>query len=368
MVSLIDATKPADGVPALKSDLRAALAAAKGEIETEQGNTTALSAAIGIALGVSAIPDLEGNFTPEGAATIIEILLALDAAIAANVGGGGGATELGDLSDILTPSTTIRRAFNAGVSATPPNTNFNFDLATHGGATFSFDNSANTVQMLLPATSALSARSDGWLCTVMPQSGLFAASIAGPADSLRYQADTFGVLATATEVFLGKSTARAIRSVIEVYKDGPVYILRGSARFVVGDDLTRNAPGSVLGSALETGGLPVGFFPSTFTLGGTKAVGGGKRIIRSVGGTTTLVAGDSGNIVLHTGSSPVNWNVADLEDGIEINLDNDGTGAVTINPTGSKTITKGGSVLAAGTFGSILFRNGDIRTFGLVAP
>lgn len=38
MVSAIDATKPADGVPASKADLRTNLASAKSEIETLQGD------------------------------------------------------------------------------------------------------------------------------------------------------------------------------------------------------------------------------------------------------------------------------------------------------------------------------------------
>lgn len=38
MVSAIDATKPADGIPASKADLRGNLATAKGEIEALQGD------------------------------------------------------------------------------------------------------------------------------------------------------------------------------------------------------------------------------------------------------------------------------------------------------------------------------------------
>ncbi|MEM7044546.1 MAG: hypothetical protein AAF543_17195 [Pseudomonadota bacterium] len=38
MVSAIDATKPADGIPASKADLRGNLSAAKSEIETLQGD------------------------------------------------------------------------------------------------------------------------------------------------------------------------------------------------------------------------------------------------------------------------------------------------------------------------------------------
>jgi len=38
MVSAIDATKPADGIPASKADLRSNLATAKNEIETLQGD------------------------------------------------------------------------------------------------------------------------------------------------------------------------------------------------------------------------------------------------------------------------------------------------------------------------------------------
>lgn len=42
MVSAIDATKPADGIPASKADLRNNLATAKGEIETLQGDVAGI--------------------------------------------------------------------------------------------------------------------------------------------------------------------------------------------------------------------------------------------------------------------------------------------------------------------------------------
>lgn len=371
MVSAINATLPADGVPARKSDLRANLLAAKNEITAAQEHLDNLANALALAPGESVFPELGGNFTPSGAHTLTEIILAMDIAIDAAIeavegGGGGGPVTLADITDILTPNAGQRAAFQNPLGVVTISANTAFDLSAHAGKVLSMDASAAAVALTLPATSTLSARSDGWLCAVTVQSSTNNSSIVGPTDALRLQNGRFGLTETQTTVFIGLSLASSFREWIDIYKVGSVYSIRGAAR--PGDagasDFSHGAPGSLSGTAIAAGTLLGSAASATFDLGGATIAGGARTPIRPVAGATTLAQTDSGSIVQHTGASPATWQVPVLQVGTSIDMENSGAGTITLSIQGGQTAV-GGLLLPANGTANILWRSGGtIRIVG----
>lgn len=366
MVSAIDETKPADGVLALKSDFRANWAAAKNEILELQAEAERIRSALDLGINDSAFDAIGGDNTPSGASTFDGIILALDAAItaAASSGGSGGPITLSDITDILSPTSAIRAAFANPLSGTTQDADFTFDLGSQGSRLITIDNSLIPITMTLEATSVLSARDDGWLCDVVPSSGANFFAITGPTDSLRFQQNRDGALATQTTVFAGLSRAQGIRALMSVYKDGPIYTLVGPGRTTETDNLAIGAAGSVNGSVLAALSLAASAFPNLLDLGGSKQAGGSRSIVRDVGGNTTLTQADAGKIVRLTGGSAATWGVGDLLEGTVIELKSKGgAGVITINPTGALAVN-GGTSLASGGAGAIRFFSDEIEIVG----
>lgn len=364
MASQIDATKPADGVNPVKSDYRQNLGFAKSEIEALQALDVAVRNALGIGASANIFPDLGGDNTPTGDQQLTAILLALDAAITAAAASSGGNPSLGDITDILSPTEAIRSAFQNPLSGTTQDQDFAFDLGSQGGRFITVDNSLQSVDCLLPATAALAARSDGYLCTLMPTSGSNFASITAPTDTLRFQQDREGELATQTVVFIGRSRTLGIRSAMHIFKDGPIYTLVGAGRLVETDNLADGAAESLPGTVLQALTLAATAFPTILDLGGTKQAGGARSIVRDVAGATTLTQADAGKIVRLTGAGNATWAVGDLSEGTVVEIKSkSGAGEVTINPTGVLAVD-GGLTLASGSPGAIRFFNDEIEIVG----
>lgn len=363
MVSQIDETKPEDGSVVPKSDLRANFGFAKSEIEALQAEIVALLAAVGTTSGVPTIPDLGGDNTPTGAQNLPTILLALDAAItAAAASGGGGATELGDLTDILSPSEAIRAAFQQAISGVTQNSDFNFDEGSQVGRFITLDTASNSVTMTLPEPESLTA-SDGLLCVLVPTSGQNFAAITGPSGDLRFQTQIFGAIPNQTTVFIGQSRGAGFSSIMRVYKDGPVYRLEGPGRLTETDDLRFNAPGTVLGSALAALSLEAASFPNLLNLGGSKQAGGNRGVVTTVTGNRTLAQADSGTILVHTGAGAATWTVPDLADGTTIEIENQG-GQITLDTSGASNTIVGSTGVAPDASAAVRYVNGVTKLIG----
>lgn len=366
MVSAIDPTRPIDGVLASKADLRNNLAAARDEIEALQDDIANLLSALNLSDGETAFPELGGDNTPTGAQALTTILLALDAAITAASGGGGGAQELGDLSDILSPSTAIRRAFQNAVAIAVQDDDFAFDPALHAGGLIALDTNLNSVTMTLPDPSTLTDRGDGYLCSLTPTSGLNFGAITGPASSLRAQQHRVGTTVTQTTVFIGESRTSGFRTVVDLYKEAGLYTIRGRLRVTETDDLRINAAQTLPGTALVNGSLPAAAFPALLDLGGTVQTGGGREIIEQIAGNHTFVQANAGKTLEHTGGSAATWNVPALLPGTTVEVDNATGGEITFNDTGSQTVV-GGTTLESGAAGAVKWLNGGrVRFIGTV--
>lgn len=361
MASAIDATKPADGVLASKLDLRTNLGAAKTEIEALQAEVVALLTALGLSSGATAFPAIAGDNLPGSSASFQVIMQALDAAITAAAGSGGGASSLAGITDILSPSSAIRLAFQEPIGGVNLDSNFTFNEASHAGRLLTLNTTNNSVAMTLPDPATLT-RGDGYLCSVILQSGSNFGSITAPTDTLRFQNSRFGITVTQTTVFVGESRQSGLRSFMEIWLDGPVYSLRGFGRTVEAADIRFGAPQTLPGSVLVDASLAAAAFPASLDLGGSKQVGGARGVLRNVAGNTTLAQTDAGKIVVHTGAGAATWSVPDLADGTTIDVDNQG-GAVTFSLTGSNP-NDGGLTLAAGAAGVVRFANGRTRFIG----
>lgn len=368
MASAIDATKPLDGVPASKSELRANLLAAKNEITALQEHIANLANATGLDPAEGLFPELGGSFTPPGAHTLIEIILAMDTAIDLAIeavdGGGGGPLTLSDITDILTPSLAQRLAFQNPIGVVTISANTAFDISAHAGRVLSIDASAAAVALTLPATEVLSSRADGWLCSLTVQSSTNFSSVVGPTDGLRIQNDRFGLIETQTTAFLGMSLASSFRAWVDVYKVGSVYSLRGPTRTINSEDVSHGAPGSMPGTAIATGTLLGAAVAAVFNLGGSVIAGGARTPIRAVAGATTLAQTDSGSIVEHTGASPSSWQVPALQTGTSIDMENRGAGLVTLVIQGGQSVTGGLLLPSNGTANALWRSNGSIRLVG----
>ncbi len=349
MVSAIDPSKPADNVPASKADLRANALAAKNEIEAQQAVTEAFSTALGIALGANQFPVLGGN-APATPGNLLAILNAFNAAItsAAQTGGaGGGATTLAGITDILSPNSDVRAAFQEDISAATEANDFAFNLATHGGRLVTMDTATDSVDVLLPDPATI-AREDGFLMRLVPTSGVNFASVTGPSGTLRYQGQRLGPSITQTTVFIGLSRASGFRSYVDVIKDGPLYSIVGPARTSETDDLRFNADGIVTANMLAAALLSAAAFPASLDLGGSKIAGGARALQIDVPGTRTLAQTDSGKTLICLSNSDVTWNVPALAAGTQIEVETDGTGSITYNDTAGQAI-RGGLLQAPGT-------------------
>ena len=361
MVSAIDATKPADGVPAVKADLRNNLAVASAEISALQSQLAAALSALQLIAGETTFGVIAGTNFPGVPANLIAILQSLDTAIAAAAGGGPGAVALEDITNIASPSDAIRRNFQKPIEIAAEAANFNFDENTHGGGFVPLQNSANSVQCTLPAAGTL-ARPDGHVASFTPLSGAFNASIIAPTDTLRVQNGFSGITVTQTEVFLGYSQTNGLRAVVDVFKDGTLYIIRGQVRTSAGANIAFGAPGSLLGSALAALSLPASAFPNLLDLGGSKQAGGARGIVETISGVHTFLQANAGKVLEHTGAGTATWNVPALAVGTTVEVDNSAGGAITFNLTGGQT-PAGGLTLEAGAAGAVRWLNSNVVRF-----
>lgn len=367
MVSAIDETKPEDNELALKSDLRANLAAAKAEIEALQTEIASALQALGLLSGETDFPILGGDNTPGTRENLIVNLLALDAAItAAAQGGGGGPLTLADITDLNSPSQATRRAFQAPLPISPPiNASFAFDENVHGGALVPFDPTSADVAMTLPAPASLS-RPDGYLCSITTISQANLVSVIGPTDTLRYQTGLFGLDEIVTEVFLGLSQDSSFRAILDIFKVGGVYQIRGPAREVSGSDFSTNTAQSVPGTALVDDSLPAAAFPTLLDIGGSKRAGGAREIQEDIAGNHAFLQANAGKTIVHTGGAAASWDVPTLAAGTRIEVENEG-GEITFNVLDSQT-TRGGLTLPANASGAVRWlTTGRVVFLGTVA-
>lgn len=364
MVSQLDTSFPADGQLVSKALMRAQQLIAANEISALQLRDEEVRNALGLAATASLFPDLGGNFTPSGSQNLPTILLALDAGIQAAINaGGGGPISLASITDILSPTDAQRAAFQEPAQSSTLTTDFAFDEGSQAGRFLTVDNALQPITMTLPDASSL-AREDGYLCSISPTSGANFAAITAPADQIRIQGGIQSNTVTQTTVFVGLSRALGFREVIHIFKDGPLYVVDGRVRITETDNLGRNAPQSIPGSALIDGSLTAGVFPALLNLGGTPQTGGSRSIVRNVGGNTTLVQSDSGNIVRLTGASAASWDFADLPEGVVIEIRSSaGGGEITLSGTGALPIV-GGLTLPSGASGAIRFFNDEIEILG----
>lgn len=364
MVSAIDATKPADGVLALKADFRANLAAAKSEIEALQAQDVNVLGALGLNPIDVLFPVIIGDNLPLSAATFQTIIQALDVAItAAAAGGGGGPITLADITDILSPTAAQRVAFQKPSDAGVFGADFTFVEGTHAGKWITLDTNANSVTMTLPAAASIN-RDDGWLCRLTATSGLNFGAVAGPTDALRFQSDRFGAVETQTTVFLGLSRTNGFRALFDIYKDGSLFQIVGPGRVTETDDFTIGAPGSVNASVLEALSLLAATFPNLLDLGGTKQAGGNRTILQSIAGNHTFLQANSGKTLEHTGGAAATWDVPALLAGTVVEIDNAIGGDITLNDTAVQTVL-GGTTLASGNAGAVKWLTGNrVRFFG----
>lgn len=364
MVSAIDATKPVNGVPASKADLRANLQAAKDEIEALQGQDANSLAALGLSPSDILFAVITGNNLPDVPASFQTIMQSLDAQIdIAKAASGGGPITLASITDILTPSNAQRVAFQQPIDGGLFDSDFNFSEGSHDGRWLTLDTPLNSVTMTLPAPGGLS-RPDGWLSRVTATSAANFAAISAPAGTLRFQTNRLGAVVTQTTVFLGLSRASGSRSLFDIYKDGPVYQIVGLGRTTETDDLRIGANQTVPGAALVNESLPAGAFPASLDLGGTKQTGGGREIIQPIAGNHTFLQANAGKTLEHTGGGAATWDVPALLPGTTVEIDNAIGGAITLNDTGSQTVL-GGTTLASGGAGAVKWLNGNrVRFIG----
>lgn len=363
MVSAIDATKPADGVPAVKSDLRGNLTVAAAEISALQSQLAAALSALQLAVGETTFGVITGANFPAVPANLITILQALDTAISG--AGGIGSVALEDITNIASPSDTIRRNFQKPLEVSAESADFNFDENAHGGAFVPLNNAANSVRCTLPAAGSL-ARPDGHVVTLCPLSGAFNASVLAPTDTLRVQTGFSGITVTQTEAFLGYSQTNGLRVVVDVFKDGTLYIVRGQVRTASGANIAIGAPGSFPGSALAALSLPASAFPNTLDLGGTKQAGGGRGILETISGNHTFLQANAGKVLEHTGAGAATWQVPALLAGTTVDVDNAAGGEISYTVLDSQT-PAGGLTLAAGAVGAVRWLSGNkVRFVGTV--
>lgn len=336
MVSAINATLPANGVLAQKSDLRANLLAAKNEIEALQNEAVNTRAALGLSASDALFPVIAGDNLPLDPATFQTIIQALDAAItAAAAGGGGGPITLADITDILTPTEAQRIVFQKPADAGSIDADFNFSEGTHAGKWIGLNSTLNPVTMTLPAAASIN-RDDGWLCRVTATSGANFAAVTGPTDALRFQTQRFGAQETQTTVFLGRSRSAGFRSLFDIYKDGSLFQIDGPGRVTETDDLRIGTPGSLDAAVLTALSLLDDAFPNLLDLGGTKQAGGGRGLQETVAGNHTFVQANSGKALIHTGGGAATWTVPALLGASTVEVINTG-GPITFSVTGGQT-------------------------------
>jgi hypothetical protein len=346
MVSQVIPTKPADNELANKLDFRNNLAFIKAEIEALQAQDTAFLSLFGLTANAALFPAIVGENLPNDPASFTTLVQALDAGIEAGGGGGGGPVTLGAITDILTPSTEQRRAWQAATDMPLLEANFTFNLNDHAGLPLVFSTALQPITMTLPPASALNARQDGFLCSVSMTSGVNFGQIIGPTNGLRWQSGFFGQGVTHTSLFVGYSLSSGFRAWVDIYKDGGLYQLRGQVRPNEADDLTRYSPGSIPGTAMAAGSLVAGYFPPELDLGGTRAVGGVLEVEDPITGTHTLAQANTGKSLIYTGAGNT-WNVPILLAGTRITIENEGSGSITFNILSSQPVN-GGLVLPPG--------------------
>lgn len=364
MVSAIDATLPADGVLAQKSDFRANLAAGKSEIEALQAEVIALLAALALTSGQTTFPALGGDNTPADPSTLSVILLALDAAItAAAAGGGGGPITLASITDLNSPDVDARRAFQAAVGNTNKTASFTFNAATDAQTLITMDTTAAARVMTLPDTAGLGL-ADGWLCSVVLTSGANPGSIvSATTDQLRWQSGRTALPTTFTTLFVGPSTARGISSIVHVFLDGGVYRLEGSLRPDESDNLSFNAPSTLDLAAAIALTLASEAFPNALDLGGTKQAGGARGLMEDIAGNHTFVQANAGKTLVHTGAGAATWTVPTLLTRTTIDIVNDG-GAINFVVQDAQA-TSGGLNLGADADGAVRWLpSGKVRFVG----
>lgn len=346
-MSAIDPTKPLDGVLANKGDLRANLLAAKTEIEALESAAALLQATLGLVPGSADAPPLGGEFTPDSPATWIEIILALDAAIAANGGGGGGGAQvLADLADILTPSRDIRLAFQKPVEAVLIESDTTFQDSLHGGRMLVLSTAAAAKTLTFPAASTI-PREDGWLCDITLTSGAKFGRIVGPeGTNLRWQSGRFGDVTNHDVLFIGNNLATGFRALVHVYLDGALYVLEGALRTQEEEERRLNGPQTIPGTALINGGLLAAAFPDLLDFAGLKSISGVRDDQLTVPGAVSLSALNSGRNLIYSGGGNI-WTIpAGLATGLWWDVDNNGSGNVTFSvATETGRVSKGGLIL-----------------------
>lgn len=345
MTSAIDAAQPVDGVPVDKSLQRANNLAAKDEITALQDLTVALLSTVGVGSGVTTLPNFTGSTIPNGA-SVVAAFQAIETFVEA-ISVGAGANSLGDLTDITTPSVAIRRDFQRPLTPVAVAVDTVFDLVTHGGRVVNADSTTNDVVITLPATSSLSAREDGYLFSVTSVSDLNLVSITGPTDSLRFQNGFFGTDESVTTVFAGLSQESQLHEVLDVFKVGTLYIIRGRGRSVSNDDLSFLAPSSIPSTALQSDSLDGGLFAASVDFGGTKEVGGGRNLQQEIAGNHSFTQANAGKVLVYTGAGTATFTIAVLLSGTNVIVVNKGGGAITFSDPGA-IVNQTQLVLASG--------------------